>query len=211
MKILTKLMLILSMSTLYSQDYQVGDIIFTTYRPCRVCQVIEDETGGPYSHLGIIVKITNSEVLVADSLGVVKTSNAKDFIEKSAYATLYRIKPNAINTSRGNFEKSLFIDYEERFKGLKYDRFFQWDNVDDEGNELLYCSEFVSKLINPYFNTPVPTKPMNYTKNYDFWVKYFRDIPIPQDQPGINPDYLSKQPQLEFIKVLKNTIDMNAI
>jgi len=191
----------------YSDDFQVGDIIFTTYRPCRVCLVIEDESDSPYSHLGIIVKVTSSEVLVADSLGIVKTSSANEFIEKSAYATLFRIKEKFLNMTKKDFSLALFQSYEDEFQGLKYDRYFQWDNYDEEGNELLYCSEFVAKLMNPFLKNTIATKPMNYTKNYDFWIKYFRDVPIPQGQPGINPGYLSKQKQLKFIKVLKNTIE----
>ena len=195
------------MSSAYSHDFQTGDIIFTTYRPCRVCQVIEDESGSPYSHLGIVVEVTESLVFIADSLGIVKTSEANEFIEKSAYATLYRLKPETLKVSKDIFTTSLLKSYKSNFEGLKYDRYFLWDNVDEEGNELVYCSEFVAKLINSFLKIPIPTKPMNYKKNYEFWVKYFRDVPIPQGQPGINPGYLSKQKQLQFIKVLKDIIE----
>jgi len=201
------LTLVLSMTSTYSHDFQAGDIIFTTYRPCRVCQVIEDESGSAYSHLGIIVESNESQILVADSLGTVKTTEVSEFIDKAAYATLYRIKPEALNISKESFDFALLDSFKNSFEGLKYDRYFLWDNYDENGNELVYCSEFVAKLINPFLTKPVPTKKMNYKKNYDFWVKYFREVPIPQDKPGINPGYLSKQKQLQFIKVLKDTIE----
>ena len=187
----------------FAHEFKVGDLIFTTYRPCYVCHVIEDETGSPYSHVGLVVKVSKEKILIADSLGKVKTSTVEEFVEKSALADLYRIDFSNLKQSYSVFEKLIYTDYLENYSGLLYDKYFDWENSDENGEELLYCSEFIVKILDPYFKIPVGTKPMNYTKNYDFWLRYFGEIPIPQDKPGMNPGALARKPQFKFVKNLK--------
>lgn len=188
----------------FGLDFHPGDLILTTYRPCRVCEVIEDETGTPYSHIGIVVKVSKTEILVADSLSEVKTWTLDEFVERSSLAVLYRFKSDDVFINKRHFEAQLFTTYENHYKGLLYDTYFSWDNVNENGEELLYCSEFIVKLLNRFLKVPIKTKKMNYTKNYSFWVNYFGKVPIPQGEPGMNPGALSKLDLFKQIKILKN-------
>jgi hypothetical protein len=94
-------------------------------------------------------------------------------------------RPHKLIRSR---EQATFLLREaiEPIIGAEYDHDFRWDNLGHDGREALYCSELVTKLLNPFLENDIPTKLMDYTQNAEAWSRYFRGN-VPQGLPGNSP------------------------
>lgn len=181
------LLAILLTSNVHAIEWRNGDVLLLPLN-CYSCTVIENETGAPYSHSGILLKI-KGKWRVAQSLGVVKTFSVQDFLamgRKGKHALQVRPK-YLVNSSK------MSSTYLKDFKGLPFDSSYRWDNFDEEGRELLYCSEFITKLLNRFLTKVIVPSPMDYTSNWNYWLNYFAGD-VPQGQPGNSPAdfYFSK-------------------
>jgi hypothetical protein len=76
---------------------------------------------------------------------------------------------------------------------------FLWNNVDEKGNELLYCSEFVSKFLDRFLNLPTIPYPLSFKKNFQYWNGYFKGK-IPEGELGNSPAFFSTDERFEFLK-----------
>jgi hypothetical protein len=76
--------------------------------------------------------------------------------------------------------------YLNYFDGLKYDHDFLWNNLDENGEEKLYCSEMVTKLLQGFMGIEVGTRRMKFDRNRDQWIRYFRGNP-PDGKIGNSP------------------------
>jgi hypothetical protein len=70
--------------------------------------------------------------------------------------------------------------------GADYDAQFLWDNLGRDGREAYYCSELITKVLNPFLESPIETKPMNFSPYEEDWSR-FLGTDIPQGLPGNSP------------------------
>lgn len=174
------LLIVLGLVSFHSQAFElkVGDILLQP-RDCWSCSLIEAQEGSIYSHMGMVIEVAPT-VKVIDALGSVKVSELSAFnmgTQKDQKMQVRRFRnEHAVNFIQKN--KDIFVLYYlNNFDGLKYDHDFIWNNFDENGNEKLYCSEMVTKLLSGFLGIELPMKKMKFDINRDQWIKYFRGNP----------------------------------
>jgi hypothetical protein len=193
---LSVLLMFISFSSIASEGlWRSGDVILIPLN-CYSCRYIESESGAPFSHSGVLLKI-KGKWRVAQSLGEVSSLEVEKFLSmgrKGEKALLLRAKFLDKKISSQSMNKIFKRD----FKGLGFDPSYRWDNFAADGTELLYCSEFVTKFLNRFLTKKIIPSKMDYSHNYDYWLNYFAGD-VPQNELGNSPAdfYFSK----EFIKV----------
>lgn len=161
-----------------AQALRIGDILLQP-KKCYLCRMIEEHEGSPFSHMGIVIKGGRSPQ-VAQSLGNVHVIPLEQFLAQGDLTRLLkviRLKERAWLPLRDGIVTWLGADYDEDFR---------WDNFDEQGRERVYCSEFITKLLNPYLSNKIPTKLMNYDLNREAWWRYFGGD-VPDGLPGNSP------------------------
>lgn len=121
-----------------SQNLKEGDIIFQTSQS-KQAPLIAFATGSNKTHCGIIVE-KNSELFVLETLGTIKLTPLKTFINRGLFKK-YWVK-------RGINEK---INYQQ-YLGIPYDLSFKFDNGKYYCSELvytIYLEQFGVKLCEP--------------------------------------------------------------
>ena len=201
----------MSVGLLYAQtpnslDIRVGDIILIDL-DCYICQIIKEETQSKYSHSGLVIGHENGKPLVAQSLGEIEVVTLQIFLKSRRPGT-------PVNLKRSKELDSLFFsnmdEYRSRTQLLQYfyfnkysqnpfDRLFLWDNYNENGVELLYCSEFIVKIMNEILTYKLQTEAMSFNKHSEFWETYYGDIPVPEGQPGSSPGSLDRDPLLRSV------------
>lgn len=158
-------------------DLQTGDIILLDM-DCFSCELIENETGGPFSHSGIVLKL-GSQVYVAQSLGSVHHIPLQAFLGYSNKVP-HVIRPKHINFSK---KRKLLENYKRKYLGMDFDHDYVWDD------EKLYCSEFIYKLLKSvYAIEKFKPTPMTYDKNPKGWEIYFGGKLPPSGKLGLSPN-----------------------
>ena len=182
---------------------QEGDLIFQANDPGGFTGAIENVTGGVWSHVGIIdVRPEGISVLEATTeRGVVRTS-LDDFLASSAHdaqgrplVKVFRLSvPDAARLGRTAVRRA------ETWLGRPYDFAFA------EGMEAVYCSELVHASFLQDDGTPVfSARPMIFKgpegETDPYWTAYYArlGVPIPEGEPGTNPNDLSRDPVLTEI------------
>lgn len=172
---------------LFALEVKVGDILLQPLN-CWSCSLIEAQEGTIYSHMGIVIE-TEPEVLVAEALGMVKMTPFHEFnarTEKGQRLSVRRLtNDDAVEYVEKN-HKEFKAYFQKYFEGLKYDHDFLWNNLDENGLEKMYCSEFVTKFLRGFLGIEVPTKSMKFDVNRDAWIRYFRGNP-PDGKAGNSP------------------------
>ena len=167
-------------NTGFSNIWEDGDVLLLPLN-CYSCRYIENETGAPYSHSGVLLKI-NNQWAVAQSLGKVKTFSVSEFLSMGRKgAKALHLRSKFLGSS-----KKMVSTYLKKYKGLAFDSSYRWDNFDEEGRELLYCSEFISKFLNQFLTKKIKPKAMDYSSNWEYWFNYFNGD-VPQGEPGNSP------------------------
>jgi hypothetical protein len=164
-----------------------GDLLFQPL-DCSLCTLIEEEENGPFSHIGMVVKLVNGEVMVLEAFESVRLVSLADFLKKTQ-----KNSPVVI----GRFENKLVVDghiYKEasRLLGAPYDSKFSWKD------DAYYCSELVSKILFPILEMEIPIKRMHFIKNREKWLKHFKGNP-PDGELGNSPMDLFTHPDLSII------------
>lgn len=191
-KILAFLFCFVAFSSFASVRLQVGDILLQPLK-CWSCALIEAEEETIYSHVGIIIAV-EPEILVAEALNHVRvlplaTFNART--RKDSKLSVRRlVGRNAVNFLQKH-QMHFRQLYQNSFHGLKYDHRFLWNDVDEFGNETLYCSEFVTKLIYQFLGIELPVKRMHFEKNREQWIRFFKGTP-PDGMIGNSPGDLER-------------------
>lgn len=178
----------------YSQNVvnslRPGDIILLPLQ-CYVCSLIEDETDSEYSHSGIVVKKEGENIYIAQALGNVHYLPLKQFLRMKDPNREARVV-RAQELQDTPISSTLFFKkYMQKYHGLPFDHDYLWNNSTSENNEKLYCAEFLAKMINNFLQTKIEPTPMQYQRNYDYWVQYFGHQP-PQGLPGVSPSTFEK-------------------
>ena len=174
---------------------QVGDVILQPLN-CRLCRLIEAQEQSTFSHMSVVIK-TTPQVLVAEAWGQVRMVPVEDFIKKGDLTrahSVVRLKER----KKMNLELAM-----KQWLGYPYDDQFLWNNVDELGREPVYCSEFVTKLLNPFLVNKIPTKYMDFSVNREAWWTYFHGD-VPDGQPGNSPGDFARSPLFETVGAYKD-------
>jgi DNA-directed RNA polymerase subunit N (RpoN/RPB10) len=156
----------------------VGDVILQPLR-CYSCGLIEAQEKSTFAHMGLVVSISHG-VKVAEALGVVRVVTLSEFLHKGDANRSHKIMRPRESVS---FDLVKAI---EPWLGAEFDRAFRWDNLGRDGREAFYCSELVTKLLNKFLKRQIPTKPMDFSQNFEAWNSYFAGS-VPQGEPGVSP------------------------
>ena len=138
--------------------------------------------------MGLVLKDGNS-IKIAESFGTVKLTTLQEFSAKTQSGQkllLIRLKDPKARAYLTQNKARLLDLFREQFEGKKYDEAFLWDNIDDNGEELLYCSEFISKLLSNFLHIPFPIKQMHFQRNRQNWITYFNGN-VPDGKIGNSP------------------------
>ncbi len=184
-------LLTLLSSYAYSLELQTGDVILLPLR-CQLCSLIESETNSPYSHSGVVYRDPQGEYAIWQALKNVHQLPLKNFMamkDPSRSALVLRAKELAVDA------QSMKQVFDQQFLGAKFDYQDLWNNRDEEGRELYYCSEFVAKFLSSFLPHPIEGKPMSFDKNFARWEKVYQGK-VPQGEYGISPQGLAESPEL---------------
>ncbi|HLW55772.1 MAG TPA: YiiX/YebB-like N1pC/P60 family cysteine hydrolase [Bacteriovoracaceae bacterium] len=164
-------------------ELKVGDILLQPLA-CWSCQLIEAEEGTKYAHSGLVV--STKPLLIAESISLVHAIPFELFnarTKKGEKLKVIRLKDQKLQKK---LQQGFYERFVRDFRGLKFDPSYLWDNVDKDGRELLYCSEFISKLFEAHLGVTMPIKRMQFIHNRDLWLDYFNGR-IPDGEWGNSP------------------------
>ena len=168
------LILLSLQSFAFSQDLKVGDILLQPLH-CWACNLIEAQTKSEYSHIGIVVDLDdNGRAIVAEAYSKVRLVSFAKFNKKTQKnLSIEILRPYWVSPN-------LYTNFLKSFYNLPYDSEFLW------GDEKIYCSELVEKLLSQSdMKTPGPV-PMKFDVNREYWFKYFKGN-IPDGLLGVTP------------------------
>ena len=186
MRVLSLLILTLLSINTTAFNFKVGDVILLDL-DCFSCQRIEDETGSRFSHSGVVIS-DGVQLYVAQSLRNVHHLEVEDFLKMTPKYIVLRMKK-----SISNFKENHWENYKSSFYKLPFDHHYLWDD------DSLYCSEFIYKFMSSLIKfTDLNTYPMDFTRNWEFWKRYFGETP-PQDMPGISPEDFNKSSDFRVV------------
>lgn len=185
-------------------ELRPGDVLLIELQ-CYVCRAIANTTGSHFNHSGLVISTVGGDIKVAQSLTHTERvplalflgqthATRLDILRSRELAALYTRDPGAF-AQRATQLQDVFTQLME---GRPFDPDYLWDNTDADGGELLYCSEMVQKTLNSVLDQPLLTAPMDYSKAWDFWQRYF-DGHVPQGEPGNSPQSLADAPQMAVI------------
>lgn len=188
-------------SQLHISELRVGDVLLISLN-CYTCRMIESETQSPFSHSGIVLIDENNKVRIAQSLGKVAHYSYEDFAKNKTPGTLVHVYRARQLIGKEGLEKDFLDVFNEKFKGAPFDSKYSWNNFSSDGQELLYCSEFIAKFIDYFLiEKSIPT-PISYRKNYEYWLMYFKGV-VPEGELGNSPASFMRDQRFEFIGTLK--------
>lgn len=184
-------------------ELKSGDVLLLEL-DCYSCQRIASETGSRFSHSGVVIRSRETkEFVVAEALGSVKTVSLDEFVARSApgASVLVMRSPELegylLEWGR-MLEEQIRLAFHNSFAGLKFDKLYLWDRVDEQGRPMLYCSEFVAKFLNTFLVDDFSPRPLDFSQNWDFWDRYY-DGDVPQGEPGNSPGDLERDPKLYVV------------
>lgn len=186
-------------------DLRPGDVILVSLN-CYVCKAISKTTLSPYNHSGLVLdagdalggvdfdKETFSGLRVAQSLGTTSTVTLDEFFAQVKNGSPFTVlRPKELNQLRDHdparyagARRKLRGFFNEQMLGRGFDDDYLWDNVDQNGRELLYCSEMIQKTLNHVLSEPLRPIGLDYSRMWEFWFEYF-DGEVPQGLPGNSP------------------------
>jgi predicted glycosyl hydrolase (DUF1957 family) len=192
MKLLTLVLLISWTFTASAlSDLKVGDVLLQPL-DCWSCDLIEAEEQSIYSHIGVV--ISTSPVMVADSRRKVEIQTLEQFnsiTEQGQKLRVIRFRNDEIvETLQKNAGDFLSL-FKSEFEGLKYDHDFLWNNLDENGNQKLYCSEMIAKLFQAFLGIEPYVKRMQFERNPELWERYFHGN-VPRGKWGNSPGDFEK-------------------
>ena len=205
MKTIITLCLLVFLSKTFAFELQNGDVLLISFN-CYECRVIESETNSQFSHSGVVLKNENKEIRIGQSLGFVALYPLDQFLKNRTPGTLvsvYRPKEfsDLSSAEKTSLEESMLSVFNSAFKGLPFDSRYLWNNFDEKGRELLYCSEFIAKFLDHFLNQPTIPYPLTYEKHADYWMKYFKGD-IPEGVLGNSPASFSHDSRFTFVGTL---------
>ncbi|MEN9811190.1 MAG: hypothetical protein RLZZ488_2757 [Pseudomonadota bacterium] len=173
------------------QQLRTGDIILVPLN-CYVCNAIEAETGVTYSHSVIVAETSEDSrpTTVYEAWGSVKKTPLSEIsARKQKNQSLFVVRPRQFIRSGSPSAEELRKVFDDEYSGLPFDDEYLWTNTDEQGREKLYCSEFAFKFINRFLREQLTTAPMDFSRNFEFWIKYYAQFGMkpPSGEPGASP------------------------
>ena len=183
-------------------DLKAGDVLLISFN-CYECRVIESETNSTFSHSGVVIKNESKEIKIGQSLGQVALYPLADFLKNKTPGTsvsVYRPKEfvDLSSAERSSTEERMLTIFNSVYKGAPFDVKYLWNNFDQHGRELLYCSEFIAKFLDHFLGKPTVPYPLTYKKNESFWIRYFSGV-IPEGELGNSPASFSHDDRFIFV------------
>ncbi len=180
---------LVTLKTLTAQAYdlKVGDLLLQPMS-CSLCTLITEEESTRFAHVGLVLS-TSPQVLIAEALGNVHTISLPDFVARTTQGETIlalRYRNSAITRDLESRQPQLEKLFQSEYGGLSYDSEFRWNNFDSAGNEKMYCSEMITKLMQQFNGLELPVKRMHFLKNREKWSAYFHGN-IPDGQWGNGP------------------------
>lgn len=169
-----------------SPELKVGDILLQPLK-CWSCELIEDEEQSIYSHMGIVVSI--NPVMVADSRRKVEVQTLEQFnsiTQEGQNLKVLRFQNEKIVAELSKNADKFLALFMSEFNGLAYDHDFRWNNFSEDGQQKLYCSEMVAKLLQAFLGIDPVIKRMHFSRNPDVWERYFNGN-VPRGEWGNSP------------------------
>jgi hypothetical protein len=167
-------------------ELRVGDILLQPLS-CWSCTLIEEQEETIYSHVGFVISL--NPVMVAEALSSVRVVPLEVYRarnEAGLNLKVLRYRDFSVRSKLKEFEGEFVDLFYRDFFGKKYDHDFLWDNLDEYGNEKIYCSELITKLYEAFGVQSVPVKVMLFDKNPEAWDRYFRGS-VPRGEVGNSP------------------------
>jgi len=164
-------------------ELKVGDILLQPLA-CWSCQLIEAEEDTKYAHSGLVV--STKPLLVAESISAVHAIPFELFNARTKKGEKLKVLRFKDQSLQRKLKSGFYERFSKDFRGLKFDPSYLWDNVDTDGRELLYCSEFISKLLEAHLGISMPLKRMEFLHNRAHWFEYFNGR-IPDGEWGNSP------------------------
>jgi hypothetical protein len=186
---------------LTANDLKTGDVLVQSL-PCYLCAMIEAEEHAPYSHAAVVIRKEN-EITALEAWGTVQESPLPLVLglRKSGTTTLV-LRPIDPKGDEIPLDAGILLQtFHSQFQSRSYDPYFLWDNRDANG-EMLYCSEFVAKFLNPFLPVPLLPKPMHFNQYRQDWIRYFKGNP-PDGALGLSPADFAASPLFKTIGDLK--------
>ena len=181
-----------------------GDLLFQDLDSSPLCDAIEQVTSGfnnlKFSHVGIVVIVENNTYILEAFSNGVDTIALDQFLNRSLN---HKNKPKVV-VGRLIKEYSQLIpkaiEAGIRLIGKQYDEEFKINNNKFYCSELIYDIFLKANKNHAVFNL----QPMTYKhkgKTLDTWLTYFENlnIPIPENEPGINPGGISLSKKIDII------------
>lgn len=175
-------------------ELQPGDLLFQTCRSSDFVDAINGATANEatqYAHVGIYDVVDGCEVVIEANTkrGVVLTPLDSFLLEP---VVAMRVDPGVADAEAAALRA-------RSMAGRPYD----WEF--DEANDKVYCSELVQlAYIGRDGKRVFESIPMNFMAADtmpQFWIDLFAELgkPIPQGQPGTNPNSLATSPALRVL------------
>lgn len=183
-------------------NLQNGDVLLISFN-CYECRVIESETNSKFSHSGVIIKNEAHEIRVGQSLGFVALYPLDQFLKNKTAGTIvsvYRPKEfsNLKTLDMSSLEERMLSTFNSTFKDAPFDDKYLWNNFDEKGRELLYCSEFIAKFLDHFLGVATVPYPLTFKKNEAYWLQYFHGV-IPEGELGNSPAAFSRDERFVFV------------
>lgn len=188
-------------------DYlRPGDLVFQDLDCGELCTAIETVTqgvcGSNFSHVGMVAEVHDGKITVVEAIGPgVILTPLETFLARSADS---KGRPKVLvgRTSLSPEQLAQAVKNAVAMLGVPYDSVFLPDN------NSLYCSELLYEAFRfppsggPLFGlAPMTFKDPATSAFFPAWVAYYAqlNVPIPQDQPGINPGGISRSPLVTIL------------
>lgn len=184
------------------QELRDGDLLFVTAKDHGLSSAINSvtQTGAEtnYEHVAI-VKSDNGSFWVLDASGKEGTRkiSLNDFMaEQDSPVFRYRLKEGY----KSSIEKAWPLA--EEMLGKPYNFSYIWNDTSH------YCSEFIYRMFAPdsiFELNPMTFKDPDTGEFNETWVNHYRrlNIPIPEGEPGCNPNGLAASDKLEYLGLFR--------
>lgn len=179
-----------------------GDLLFQAGKRTDMAGAITAATGQAealnYTHVGIAVCAPGADSVLEATTGGVRIVALERFLADAGAA---EGRPLVVAMRlRDTSGLTASMRRAHNCLGLPYDYSFRPDNG------RLYCSELVWESYRRTDGTPVfPARPMNFRAADGtmprYWVALFEKLgePIPEGEPGTNPNEMARDPQLREV------------
>ena len=200
------IIIILQLGCLNQTSFKLksGDLLLQDLDSSPLCDAIEKVTSGfnnlNFSHIGIL-KIINGEKYVLEAfINGVDTIPLDSFLNRSLNE---KNNPKVLVGRLKNEYAQLIpkaLELGMNLIGSEYDDEFKINNGKFYCSELIYDIFLKANNQKSIFNL----QPMTYQYNGEFmaiWIDYFNnlEIPIPENEPGINPGGISLSKKINII------------